>query len=93
MLRYYPTITGNREIFRRIRMDSQEMEQKFDAIYMAIVHGHITAARCAFRMSIQIAIDEKLDQIIDFLEKEDMSCSLQELEDFRSDQMTKTCSY
>ncbi len=82
--------------------------QKFDAIYMAILHGrrawkhkcrvdmeprsdHITAARCAFKISIQIAIDEKLDQIIDFLEKEEMSCSLQELEDFRSDQMTKSC--
>lgn len=69
-------------------MDSKEMEQKFDAIYMAILHGHITAARSAFRISIQIAIDEKLDQIIDFLEKEDMSCSIQDVEDFRSDQMT-----
>lgn len=72
-------------------MDSKEMEQKFDAIYMAILHGHITAARSAFRISIQIAIDEKLDQIIDFLEKEEMSCSIQEVEDFRSDQMTKCC--
>ncbi len=69
-------------------MDSKEMEQKFDAIYMAILHGHITAARSAFKISIQIAIDEKLDQIIDFLEKEDMSCSIQDVEDFRSDQMT-----
>jgi len=72
-------------------MDSKEMEQKFDAIYMAILHGHITAARSAFRISIQIAIDEKLDQIIDFLEKEDMSCSLQELEDFRENQLMKSC--
>ena len=42
-------------------MDSQEMEQKFDAIYMAIMHGQLTAARSAFKISIQIAIDEKLD--------------------------------
>ena len=70
-------------------MDSQEMEQKFDAIYMAIVHGHITAARCAFRMSIQIAIDEKLDQIIDFLEKKELPCSTKDIEYFRSEQMTK----
>ena len=38
-------------------MDSQEIEQKLDAIYMAILHGHITAARSAFRISIPIAID------------------------------------
>ncbi|MCH8976526.1 MAG: hypothetical protein IH909_02750 [Proteobacteria bacterium] len=69
-------------------MDETEMEQKFDAIYMAILHGHIDAARCAFRTSIQIAVDEKLDQIIDFLEKEDMSCSIKDIEEFRSDQMT-----
>ncbi len=69
-------------------MDETEMEQKFDAIYMAILHGHITAARSAFRISIQIAVDEKLDQIIDFLEKKDMSCSIREIEEFRSDQMT-----
>jgi len=72
-------------------MDSQEMEQKFDAIYMAILHGNITAARSAFRISIQIAIDEKLDQIIDFLEKEDMSCSIRDIEKFRSEQMKKYC--
>ncbi len=70
-------------------MDSKEMEQKFDAIYMAIMHGQLTAARSAFRISIQIAIDEKLDQFIDFLEKEDMSCSIRDVEKFRSDQMTK----
>ena len=70
-------------------MDSKEMEQKFDAIYMAIMHGQLTAARSAFRISIQIAIVEKLDQFIDFLEKEDMSCSIRDVEKFRSDQMTK----
>jgi len=70
-------------------MDSKEMEQKFDAIYMAIMHGQLTAARSAFRISIQIAIDEKLDQFVDFLEKEDMSCSIKDIEEFRSDQMTK----
>ena len=72
-------------------MDETEMEQKFDAIYMAILHGHIDAAHSAFKISIQIAVDEKLDQIIDFLEKEDMSCSIKDIEEFRSDQMTKTC--
>jgi len=70
-------------------MDSEQMEQKFDAIYMAILHGHITAARCAFRMSLQIAIDKKLDQIIDFLEKEDMSCSVQNVEEFRTNHLKK----
>ena len=64
------------------------MEQKFDAIYMAILHGHITAARSAFRISIEIAIDEKLDQIIDFLEKKDMSCSIRDIEEFRFNHMT-----
>ena len=72
-------------------MDTTEMEQKFDAIYMAILHGQINAARSAFKISIQIAIDEKLDQIIDYLEKEDMSCSIKDIEEFRSNQMTKSC--
>jgi len=72
-------------------MDETEMEQKFDAIYMAILHGQINAARSAFKISIQIAVDEKLDQIIDFLEKEDMSCSIKDIEEFRSNQMTKSC--
>jgi len=67
------------------------MEQKFDAIYMAILQGHITAARSAFRVSIQIAIDEKLDQIIDFLEKKKMSCSIRDIEKFKSNQMMKSC--
>ena len=71
-------------------MDTTEMEQKFDAIYMAILHGHINAARSAFKISIQIAIDEKLDQIIDYLEKENMSCSIKDIEEFRSDQMTQS---
>ena len=68
-------------------MDSKEMEQKFDAIYMAILHGHINAARVVFRLSIQIAIDEKLDQIIAFLEKENLPCSIKDIEKFRSDQL------
>lgn len=71
-------------------MDEKEMEQKFDAIHMAILHGHINAARVAFRMSIQIAIDEKLDQIIDYLEKNDMSCSIKDIEEFKADQLTKS---
>ena len=50
-------------------MDTTEMEEKFDSIYMAILHGNIRAARSAFKISIQIAVDEKLDQIIDFLEE------------------------
>ena len=72
-------------------MDTTEMEQKFDAIYMAILNGQINAARSAFKISIQIAIDEKLDQIIDYLEKENMSCSIRDIEEFRYDQMTKSC--
>ena len=59
---------------------------------MAIVNGYITAARSAFKISIQITIDENLDQIIDFLEKEDMSCSIRIIEKFRSEQLMKTCS-
>ena len=59
---------------------------------MVIVNGYITAARSAFKISIQITIDENLDQIIDFLEKEDMSCSIRIIEKFRSEQLMKTCS-
>lgn len=73
-------------------MDSKQMEQKFDAIYMAIIHGQLTAARSAFKISVQIAIDEKLDQIIDYLEREDMSCSIKDIEEYRSDLMME-CSY
>ncbi len=71
-------------------MYSKEMEQKFDAIYMAIMHGKFTAARSAFKISIQIAIDEKLDQIIDFLEKKEMSCSIRDIEEFRTNHLMKS---
>jgi len=71
-------------------MDSKEMEQKFDAIYMAIMHGQLTAARSAFKVSIQIAIDEKLDQIIDLLEKKEMSCSIRDIEEFRTNHLMKS---
>ena len=69
-------------------MDSKEMEQKFDAIYIAMLLGYKSAAQSAFKISIQIAIDEKLDQIIDFLEREEMSCSIQEVENFRTKHLT-----
>jgi len=72
-------------------MDSKEMEQKFDAIYMAILQGHITAARSAFKISIQIAVDAKLDQIINFLKNKEMSCSIRDIEKFKSNQMMKSC--
>jgi len=72
-------------------MDSKEMEQKFDAIYMAIMHGQLTAARSAFKISIQIAIDEKLDQIIDFLEKKEMFCLIRDIEKFRINYLMKSC--
>jgi len=72
-------------------MDSKEMEQKFDAIYMAILHGHIATARSAFKISIQIAVDAKLDQIIDFLKYKEMSCSIRDIEKFKSNQMMKSC--
>jgi len=71
-------------------MDSKEMEQKFDAIYMAILLGYKSAALSAFKISIQKAVDLKLDQIIDFLEKEDMSCLIRDIEKFRSNRMTKS---
>ena len=59
--------------------------------YMVILHGQINAVLSAFKVSIQIAIDEKLDQIIDFSEKENMSCSIRDIEEFRSEQMLKYC--
>jgi len=71
-------------------MDSKEMEQKFDAIYMAILLGYKSAAKSAFKISIQKAVDLKLDQVIDFLEKEDMSCLIRDIEKFRSHRMTKS---
>ncbi len=70
-------------------MDSKEIEQKFDAIYMAILLGYKSAAQSAFKISIQIAIDEKLDQIIDFLEKKEMSCSIRDIEEFRINHLMK----
>ena len=71
-------------------MDSEQMEQKFDAIYMAILHGHIATARFAFKSSIQMAVNDSLDQIVDFLEKVDMSCSIKDIEDFIADQLMKS---
>jgi len=71
-------------------MDSKEMDEKFDAIYMAILLGYKSAAQSAFKISIQTAVDLKLDQVIGFLEKEDMSCLIRDIEKFRSHRMTKS---
>ena len=61
-------------------MDEIEKEQKFDAIYMAIQHGYITAARSAFEASLQIAVDEKLDQIINIFEKKGAHCLIEDIQ-------------
>ena len=48
-------------------MDSEEKEQAFAAIHMAILHGYISAARRAFEKSIETAREEQIDEIIDVI--------------------------
>jgi len=44
-------------------MDSKEREQAFDAIYMAILHGHVRAARRAFFRILDNLVEETLEQV------------------------------
>lgn len=50
-------------------MDSVKKEQRFAAIYMAIQFGHSKAARSTFEDSLDEAINDKLDRVIEILEK------------------------
>ena len=46
-------------------MDSKEREQAFDAIYMAILHGHVRSARSAFYQILDNLVEETLGEVID----------------------------
>ena len=50
-------------------MDSKETRQKFDAIYIAISNGYLEAAYNAFEITLQTAINDKLDQVISIARK------------------------
>ena len=61
-------------------MDETEIEQKFDAIYMAISLGHIRSARSAFKASINQAVNDKLDQVIKILKKRGLYFLVEDVE-------------
>ena len=46
-------------------MDSKEREQAFDAVYMAILHGHVSSARSAFNLILDNLIEEILEEVVD----------------------------
>jgi len=43
-------------------------------------YRYITAARSAFEASLQIAVDEKLDQIINIFEKKGAHCLIEDIQ-------------
>jgi hypothetical protein len=61
-------------------MDSEKKEQQFDAIYMAITLGHVSAARCVFEASLNQAVNNKLDQIIKILEMKNLHFLIMDIE-------------
>lgn len=61
-------------------MDSPEREQQFDAIYMAITFGHIKAARNAFEISMNQAVNDKLNKVIAILKKKDLYFLIEDIE-------------
>ena len=48
-------------------MDSFEKEQAFDAIYIAIKHGYLEAARGAFYTILDSEVNNTLDDVISLL--------------------------
>lgn len=61
-------------------MDSVKKEQRFAAIYMAIQFGHSNAARSTFEDSVDEAINDKLDQVIEILEKKGLFFAIEDIE-------------
>lgn len=64
-------------------MDSQKREQRFAAIYMAIQFGHSKAARSTFEDSLEEAGNDKLDQVIEILEKKGLSFVIEYIESLK----------
>ena len=64
-------------------MDETEIEQKFDAIYMAITLGHIRSARRAFEASINHAVNDKLNQAIEILENKGLYFLVEDIEELK----------
>lgn len=60
-------------------MDSLEKEQLFDAIYMAIQHGYIDAARRAFYQSLECVVNRKLDEVARLVIENDPSHLVDEI--------------
>ena len=50
-------------------MTEQEIDQKFDEMLMFIYAGRVSSGRNVFTNTIRSAINEKLDQVIEILEK------------------------
>ena len=50
-------------------MDETEFDQNFDAITMALLHGYPLGAREVFKVSIQKAVNSKLDQAAKIVEQ------------------------
>ena len=50
-------------------MTEQEIDQKFDEMLMYIYAGRVGSGRNTFANTIQSAVNEKLDQVIEILEK------------------------
>ena len=65
-------------------MDSQEKEQAFDAIYMAILHGYVNAARCAFDKTLESVIEEKLEEVIKLAIGKGAFCLVEDINQLKS---------
>ena len=61
-------------------MDETELQQQFDAIYMAILHGRVNAARSAFEASIEMEVEKKLDQTVKILKTNGIDSLIKEIE-------------
>jgi len=50
-------------------MINNEMEKKFSAIVIAVQSNHFDVARQVFDLSIETAVNDKLDEAIDMLKE------------------------
>lgn len=64
-------------------MDSQEMEQIFDTIKMALLHGYPHGAQKVFNTSIQKAVNNKLDQVVSVVEKSGAFYLIEEIKELK----------
>ena len=66
-------------------MTEQDIEQKFDEILMFIYAGKVRSGKNIFSNAVNAAVNKKLDQVIEILERNDATRLLEEIRQLKNE--------